>query len=57
MRVIRHRDSMASYYSADGKEWNLMHFGGVRFSPGLPEEVFVGGFNARASQGPHRPRR
>ena len=46
VRVIRHRDSMASYYSADGKEWNLMHFGGVRFSPGLPEEVFVGGFNA-----------
>ena len=42
VRIIRHRDSVASYYSADGKEWNLMHFGGARFSPGLPEEVLVG---------------
>ena len=47
VRIIRHRDSVASYYSADGKEWNLMHFGGVRFSPGLPEEVLVGVVNAQ----------
>lgn len=47
VRIIRHRDSVASYYSADGMEWNLMHFGGVRFSPGLPEEVFVGVVNAQ----------
>ena len=47
VRIIRHRDSMASYYSADGKEWNLMHFGGTRFSPGLPEEVLVGVVNGQ----------
>jgi len=47
VRIIRHRDSVASYYSADGKEWNLMHFGGVRFSPGLPEEVLVGMVNSQ----------
>ena len=47
VRIIRHRDSMASYYSADGKEWNLMHFGGARFSPGLPEEVLVGVVNGQ----------
>jgi hypothetical protein len=42
VRIIRYRDSLASYYSGDGKEWNLMHFGGARFSPGLPEGVLVG---------------
>ena len=47
VRIIRHRDSVASYYSADGKEWNMMHFGGARFSPGLPEEVLVGMVNAQ----------
>ena len=47
VRIIRHRDSVASYYSAEGQEWNLMHFGGVRFSPGLPEEVLVGLMNAQ----------
>ena len=47
VRIIRYRDSMASYYSADGKEWNLMHFGGTRFSPGLPEEVLVGVVNGQ----------
>ena len=47
VRIIRHRDSVASYYSADGEEWNLMHFGGVRFSPGLPQEVLVGVVNAQ----------
>ena len=47
VRIIRHRDSVASYYSADGKEWNLMHFGGARFSPGLPEEVLVGVVNGQ----------
>jgi len=46
VRIIRHGDSVASYYSADGKEWNLMHFGGTRFSPNLPEEVLVGITNA-----------
>ena len=47
VRVIRYRDSMASYYSADGQEWNLMHFGGARFSPGLPEELLVGVVNSQ----------
>lgn len=47
VRIIRHRDSVASYYSGDGKEWNLMHFGGVRFNPGLPEELLVGVVNAQ----------
>ncbi|MHC1767098.1 MAG: hypothetical protein AB9869_22815 [Verrucomicrobiia bacterium] len=47
VRIIRYRDSVASYYSGDGQEWNLMHFGGVRFSPGLPEEVLVGVVNAQ----------
>ncbi len=47
VRVIRYRDSIASYYSADGTEWNLMHFGGARFSPGLPEELLVGVVNSQ----------
>lgn len=47
VRIIRHRDSVASYCSGDGREWDLMHFGGVRFSPGLPEEVLVGVVNAQ----------
>lgn len=47
VRVIRYRDSMASYYSADGTEWSLMHFGGARFSPGLPEELLVGVVNSQ----------
>ena len=47
VRIIRHHDSVASYYSADGQEWNSMHFGGVRFSPGLPEEVLVGVVNSQ----------
>ena len=47
VRVIRCHDSIASYYSADGQEWNLMHFGGARFSPGLPDEVRVGGVNSQ----------
>ncbi len=47
VRIIRHRDNVASCYSADAEEWRLMHFGGVRFSPGLPEEVLVGVVNAQ----------
>lgn len=47
VRVIRYHDSLASYYSADGQEWNLMHFGGARFSPGLPDEVLVGVVNSQ----------
>ena len=42
VRIARIGNGVASYYSADGKEWNLMHFGGVGFQPGLPDEVLVG---------------
>ena len=47
VRLIRVGDAVASYSSVDGKEWTQHHFGGVRFHPGLPDEVLVGISSAR----------
>ena len=42
VRLIRVGHAVSSYQSADGTTWVQQHFGGVRFHPGLPDEVLAG---------------